>query len=45
MISDLGKHPETVSSVEMGGVLGMGLLLSGHLSTAERMREFIEGFN
>lgn len=45
MISDLGKHPETASSASMGGTLGMGLLLSGHLSTPEAGRKFIEGFN
>lgn len=43
MMSDLGKHPETAGHSAMQ--LGMMLKLSGHLSTAQQMREFIEGFN
>jgi len=43
MGSDLGKHPETENH---GGIkLGMMLLMSGHLSTAQEMQKFIEGFN
>lgn len=45
MISDLRKHPETASSATLGGTLGMGMLMSGHLATAAQMRKFIEGFN
>ncbi len=43
MTSDLGKHSETAkhSAIE----LGMMMLMSGHLSTAEKMRKFILGFN
>ncbi len=41
--SDLGKHPETVGHV--GISLGMGMLIGGHLSTPEKMKHFIEGFN
>ncbi len=43
MKSDLGKHPETEG--HMGIQLGMMQLMSGHLSTPEAMRKFIEGFN
>jgi hypothetical protein len=43
MASDLGKHPETRghSAVELGTML----LITGNLSTPQKMREFIEGFN
>jgi len=43
MASDLSKHPETAGHAAMG--LGAMLLLGGHLGTAYKMREFIEGFN
>lgn len=43
MMSDLGKHPETMGHSAMQ--LGVMLKLNGYLSTAEQMREFIEGFN
>jgi hypothetical protein len=43
MASDLGKHPETKDHPAIG--LGMSLLANGHLKTAEKMREFILGFN
>jgi hypothetical protein len=42
MGSDLGKHPETANHA--GIRLGMMMLMSGRLSTAEEMRKFIEGF-
>jgi hypothetical protein len=45
MISDLGKHPETESSVKMGGMLMTMQLLDGQLDTPEQLRKFIEGFN
>lgn len=45
MISDLGKHDETRSSAEIGGSLGMTLMLAGKLSTPKQMRDFINGFN
>lgn len=43
MINDLRKHPETADhpAVELGVMLAM----SGNLSTAQQMREFINGFN
>jgi hypothetical protein len=41
--SDLRKHPETENH---GAVeLGMMLMLAGHLDTAPKMREWIEGCN
>jgi hypothetical protein len=43
MASDLGKHPET--DHHSGIQVGMGLLIIGSLSTPEKMRKFIEGFN
>ncbi len=43
MASDLGKHKET--EMHSGIALGMGLLMAGHLDTAEKMIKFIEGFN
>lgn len=43
MTSDLNKHPETEGHGAIS--LGMALLMSGQLSTAEQMRKFIEGFN
>ena len=43
MASDLDKHEETAnhSAIQLGTML----LVAGHLSTPERMREFIIGFN
>lgn len=43
MASDLGKHPETAghSAVQ----LGMMMLIAGHLSSPQKMRDFILGFN
>lgn len=43
MASDLSKHPETEKHAAIQ--LGMMLMMSGHLSTAPKMREFINGFN
>jgi hypothetical protein len=43
MVSDIGKHPETEG--HSACQLGMMLLMGGHLSTPQKMREFIEGFN
>lgn len=40
MTSDLGKHPETRSSVQFCVMLGMS-----ETSSPERMKRFIEGFN
>ena len=41
--SDLNKHPETEGHSAI--MLGMMLMMGGHLSTKEEMRKFIEGFN
>lgn len=43
MASDLMKHPETEKHAAIQ--LGMMLLMGGHLGTADKMREFINGFN
>jgi hypothetical protein len=43
MISDLGKHPETKG--HLGIELGMMQMIGGHLSTNDKMRNFINGFN
>lgn len=38
-----GKHAETAKYPAIS--LGMQLLMAGHLSSAEKMREFINNFN
>jgi len=43
MCSDLEKHPKTAGHSAIQ--LGIMMLMSGHLSTQDRMRKFIEGFN
>ena len=43
MTSDLGKHEETQGHAAIQ--LGMMLMLSGKLDSADEMRKFIEGFN
>lgn len=43
MISDLGKHPETVDHI--GIRLTVALMAFGNLQTAEQARRHIEGFN
>lgn len=43
MTSDLGKHPETEGHSAIQ--LGMMLMIGGHLSTAQEMGKFIDGFN
>jgi len=43
MASDLDKHPETQGHSAIQ--LGMMMLMGGHLSTVDKMRKFIEGFN
>jgi hypothetical protein len=43
MASDMNKHPETADSQVQ--VLGMSLLMSGHLETPQQMRDWINGFN
>lgn len=42
-VSDLGKHPDLASHVAIG--LGMIEMMSGRLTSAQQMREFIEGTN
>lgn len=41
--SDMSKHPETSDHLALN--LGTMLLLSGNLSTAHQMRQWIDGFN
>lgn len=43
MLVDMAQHPETrkLAALELGNML----MLAGHLSRKEKMREFIEGFN
>ncbi len=43
MVSDLGKHDETRNHPAIRP--GTSLYLGGHLSSVEKMREFINGFN
>lgn len=43
MNSDLRKHPDTEG--HQGMVVGMMLLVAGHLDTSAKMRDFIEGFH
>ena len=43
--SDLSKHPDLQDSVVVFRELGMSLFISGHLSTAKQMTDWIEGFN
>lgn len=45
MVSDLGKHEETRRDHQMTIGLMMQLRAGGHLATADKMREFINGFN
>ena len=43
MVSDLNKHEETLGHI--GIKLGIQLMMAGHLSSPDKMRHFIEGFN
>ena len=43
MASDMGKHSETRDHPAI--LLGMQLMMIGDLSTPDKMRKFIEGFN
>ena len=43
MLSDLGKHEETAKHA--GIQLGMMLMMAGHLSTLDKVKKFIKGFN
>ena len=43
MASDMRKHPDTANTdIQM---LGLGLMMNGHLDSPDRMRRWIEGFN
>ena len=41
--SDMGEHQDTANHPALG--LGLQLMMIGDLSTADKMRTFIEGFN
>lgn len=43
MASDLQKDPSTEGHA--GVMLGLTLMMGGHLDTPDKMRKFIEGFN
>lgn len=43
MLSDLGKHPKTVSSQKAGGIVMLATMMSG--PTYESTKRFIERFN
>jgi hypothetical protein len=43
MASDMRKHPDTANTDVQ--VLGMRLLVSGHLDSPTQMRDWINGFN
>lgn len=43
--SDVRKHPSTEDIIETITMLGTPLLMGGHLDTAEKMREHIDGYN
>lgn len=45
MCSDLQKHEELATQHADTNKLGLDLLLNGHLSTREAMRNWIEGYN
>jgi hypothetical protein len=45
MVSDLSKHEETRSSVEIISGLGTRLLMAGMMGTPAQIAEFIEGVN
>jgi hypothetical protein len=44
-LSDVGKHPLTEDAAKIVVVLGVPLLIAGHLSTAQQMRDHINGYN
>ena len=43
MFSDLEKHPDTAG--HLGSKLGMSMLMTGHLSQLQQVKDFINGFN
>lgn len=44
MCSDVSKHPETEHHLSTNQ-LGMSMLMAGHLSTAVKMMDWINGYN
>lgn len=42
MVSDLNNHEETKLDTT-ASMLGMGLLMGGHLNTSDQMRKWIDG--
>jgi len=45
IVSDLGKHAETRSSVEVISHLGTMEIVNGRLQTVDEMHRWIEGIN
>jgi len=43
MLSDMRKHKETENHAALE--LGVMMMMAGQLSSSDKMREFIEGFN
>lgn len=43
--SDMGKHPETQPMMPFISMVGMPMLIGGHLNTREAMRKWIEDFH
>ena len=43
--SDVRKHPKTEDIGKTIAMLGMPMLMNGHLSTVHKMREHIQGYN
>jgi hypothetical protein len=44
-VSDVTTHPLTEDVAKTVGTLGAMMLLAGHLSTAQQMRDHINGYN
>jgi hypothetical protein len=44
LTSDLTKHPDLAGASELQNSLGLMQYMGGHLDSALRMREWIEGF-
>lgn len=45
MLSDLSKHEGTRAALAIAIEIGVPLSINGHLSTADDVRRFIEGFS
>lgn len=43
MLSDMKSHPDTKDHIGLD--LGLRLMMAGHLSTAAKVRDHIEGYN